>query len=118
MTDQTDALATYLRQISVYPLLSKKEETQIGQAITEVKKRQDYYGQRIREGTISQDEYEQEMRLWKKTLHLLRERMITSNLRLVVSVAKKVSAAGIAPGGSDQRGEHRPHQGGGAVRLY
>lgn len=93
--DQNDPLAIYLKQISTYPLLSKEEERGIGRSIVEVKSLQAIHGQKVKDGKISRDEYEREMESLEKDLDSLRNRMITSNLRLVVSIAKKYQHRGL-----------------------
>jgi len=94
-TDQNDPLAIYLKQISVYPLLTKEQELQVGEAITNVKDLQKGMDLKVQEGFISRDEYEKEIELLEKDLDGLRNKMITSNLRLVVSIAKKYQHRGL-----------------------
>ena len=88
-TFELDPLAVYLRQISVYPLLSAEQEQDLGAAIRlardllEAEERQKQASRR-------------EIGRLQKELFTHKNRLITSNLRLVVSVAKKYQYRGVA----------------------
>ncbi|ADN01958.1 sigma-70 family RNA polymerase sigma factor [Spirochaeta thermophila] len=88
-----DALALYLKQISSYPLLTPEEEHWIGGEIQRIKLR-------LRELSSLPEEqrahhFEEERRLDQR-LRELKNRMITANLRLVVSIAKKYQHRGLS----------------------
>jgi len=79
---ESDPLAFYLRQISRYPLLTVDEEQEIGRRIQELRKE-------INKDQENAAELEEELRRFKT-------RMINSNLRLVVSIAKKYQHRGLS----------------------
>jgi RNA polymerase primary sigma factor len=81
---ETDPLALYLKQISHYTLLTAEEEMQIGEEI-----------QKLR--ALSTDQGADEAFRDKNTAELIKvkNRMISSNLRLVVSIAKNYQHRGL-----------------------
>jgi RNA polymerase primary sigma factor len=81
---ETDPLALYLKQISHYALLTAEEEMQIGEEI-----------QKLR--ALSTDQSADEASRDKNTAELIevKNRMISSNLRLVVSIAKNYQHRGL-----------------------
>ena len=81
---EIDPLALYLKQISHYSLLTAEEEMQIGEAI-----------QKLR--ALSTDQSAAEASRDKHIAELIRvkNRMISSNLRLVVSIAKNYQHRGL-----------------------
>jgi RNA polymerase primary sigma factor len=82
-----DPLALYLRQISQYPLLSAEEEKVLAEKIHTLSE------------TIQQSTENDSTELKKKQaaeLARLKNKMINSNLRLVVSIAKKYQYRGLS----------------------
>jgi RNA polymerase primary sigma factor len=81
---ETDPLALYLKQISRYALLTAEEEMQIGAAI-----------QRLRAVTADKTTEAGEGEAARLELIEAKNRMISSNLRLVVSIAKNYQHRGL-----------------------
>jgi RNA polymerase primary sigma factor len=81
----TDPLALYLKQISRYPLLAAEEEMQIGEKI-----------QTLRAHAAGLEAGGAEREAAQKELIEVKNRMISSNLRLVVSIAKNYQHRGLS----------------------
>jgi RNA polymerase primary sigma factor len=93
---ESDPLALYLQQISKYPLLLGEEEKDIGKKIDLFRKKiitlkRDHANKRMRA-----PEYQKERGKFEKKLALQKTRMINSNLRLVVSIAKQYKHRGLS----------------------
>ncbi|HTX72839.1 MAG TPA: sigma-70 family RNA polymerase sigma factor [Rectinemataceae bacterium] len=92
-TKETDPLALYLKQISRYPLLTAEEEISIGERIQKarahVRELEESGGE---EAAIPGDERD----TWERELIGSKNRMISSNLRLVVSIAKNYQHRGLS----------------------
>ena len=82
---ETDPLALYLKQISRYALLTAEEEIQIGSSI-----------QRLRAVTTDESVDEAGREAARARLIEAKNRMISSNLRLVVSIAKNYQHRGLS----------------------
>jgi len=90
----TDPLALYFKQISKYPLLTVQEEQAIGEKIVQLR-------HQISDHEASYRNYQHESYLAKlksleDALLYYKNRMITSNLRLVVSIAKNYQYRGLS----------------------
>ncbi|MCK5672919.1 MAG: sigma-70 family RNA polymerase sigma factor [Spirochaetales bacterium] len=85
---EIDPLALYLKQISKYPLLSKEEELDLGEKIQNLKIEIFNLEKNLDKNIVGLKEIKEEY-------NKLREQMITSNLRLVVSIAKKYQYRGL-----------------------
>jgi len=81
----TDPLALYLKQISRYALLTAEEEIRIGSEI-----------QRLRAVAAQKEGGESAVEAAQKELIEAKNRMISSNLRLVVSIAKNYQHRGLS----------------------
>jgi RNA polymerase primary sigma factor len=90
----TDPLALYLKQISRYPLLGINDEQEIGQKIQKTKlaivSLKEAYADRTADPVCIRESGKLEM-----ALRDLKNRMITANLRLVVSIAKNYQHRGL-----------------------
>jgi RNA polymerase primary sigma factor len=91
-----DPLSLYLKQISSYPLLSKEQELEIGEIIQSSKKTLEELEQAYQEGALERKEYLRQKEQTEFKLNHYRNKMITSNLRLVVSIAKKYQHRGLS----------------------
>jgi RNA polymerase primary sigma factor len=92
---ETDPLALYFKQISKYPLLTVQEEQLIGERIVvlrqQIQKLAKEYEEREADGG-----YQKERSGLENALLLYKNRMINSNLRLVVSIAKNYQHRGLS----------------------
>ena len=92
-SEEKDLLALYIRQISRYSLLTAADEQEIGEAIhaarTELERIAPTAGGRPRARPPRRTELE-------RRITALKNRLITGNLRLVVSVAKKYQHRGVS----------------------
>jgi len=92
-SEEKDLLALYIRQISRYSLLTAADEQEIGEAIfdarTELERIAPPAGGRSRARPPRRTELE-------RRITTLKNRLITGNLRLVVSVAKKYQHRGVS----------------------
>lgn len=90
-----DAPSLYLKQISAYPLLSRKDELDVAFSISNLKERISSLGEAAQFGEITAEDYDQKLALFDAELNQARNNLITSNLRLVVSIAKKYQHRGL-----------------------
>lgn len=90
----TDPLALYLKQISRYPLLTLDDEQDIGQKIQHIKLSLVSLKESYTEN-LTDPSYVSESAKLEAMLRELKNRMITANLRLVVSIAKNYQHRGL-----------------------
>jgi len=93
---ESDPLALYLKQISRYPLLTAEEEISIGAKIqaarAEVRALDE---RRPPAGSGDEETWARERQRLDRELVAIKNRMISSNLRLVVSIAKNYQHRGL-----------------------
>ena len=90
-----DSLSLYLKQISEYRLLTRQQELDIALNISSLKKRLQELEEKLQFGEINYDEYSERAVLCENELTVNRDRLVTGNLRLVVSIAKKYQHRGL-----------------------
>ena len=93
---ESDPLALYLKQISRYSLLTIDEEQSIGQKISELKAAKEELQDRVDSGKLDSEEFEEVAGRTDEALFEQKNLMIKSNLRLVVSIAKKYQNRGMS----------------------
>ncbi|MDR2313964.1 MAG: sigma-70 family RNA polymerase sigma factor [Spirochaetaceae bacterium] len=92
---EKDPLALYFKEISRYPLLSGKDEQAIGEQIAFYRHKLVFLNTVYR-GRENDAQYKMEKKLLDNSLLQTKNRMINSNLRLVVSIAKNYQHRGLA----------------------
>lgn len=93
---EKDPLSLYLKQISMYHLLSRDEEVEIGEKITAVKIELDQLDKRFSNFESSREMYLKKREKIIEKYRYYRDTMVNANLRLVVSVAKKYQYKGLS----------------------
>jgi len=93
---ETDPLALYLKQISRYPLLTAEEEISIGEKIQKARARVRELDETRAALPIEEVEWNSDREKWERELIGSKNRMISSNLRLVVSIAKNYQHRGLS----------------------
>src|ERR687894_1590831 len=86
-----DLVRQYLREIGQYPLLTDVQEVELAQAIEEGEKAVE----RLSKAKKVSPKQKAQLQAKVRTGRAAKRRFIRSNLRLVVSIAKKYSAAGL-----------------------
>ncbi len=91
-----DLLSLYLKQIAAFPLLGAAEEESIGKALLALRRKERKLERSRATERISEAEYTKERLGLSEELRAQRDRLITSNLRLVVSIAKRFQHCGMS----------------------
>ncbi len=92
---ETDPLALYLKQISRYPLLTAEEELALGERIVRCRSAVQRIDEESREGHVPAARVAERLDSDRELVHC-KNRMISSNLRLVVSIAKNYQHRGLS----------------------
>lgn len=92
---ETDPLALYLKQISRYPLLTAEEELFLGERIVHTRSTVQRIDEEARQGHLPAARVAERLESDRELVHC-KNRMISSNLRLVVSIAKNYQHRGLS----------------------
>jgi len=93
--EEKDSLAIYLEQISKYPLLTRKGEHDLGKEIHDCRKNLKELENQRSENIMSKKDFIILKDLYESRMNKAKHNMITSNLRLVVSIAKRHQFKGL-----------------------
>ena len=93
---ENDPLYLYLKQISRYPLLTPEEEKRLGRNIAEERKILTKLKSDYKKKIITEKRYNREKLAEENAFIFQKNKMINSNLRLVVSIAKKYQHRGLS----------------------
>ncbi len=90
-----DSLSIYLKQISKIPLLTKEEELTLGKNISSLSEEAVLLKKKLLRKRKNRDEMEVFLKSIESRIEQEKSKLITSNLRLVVSIAKRYQSEGL-----------------------
>lgn len=90
-----DLLSSYLNEITHHTLLSKADEYVLGERLSVLRREVQSLERRHARGKLGDAEYASKMEDASRRMSDVRNRLVTSNLRLVVSVAKRYRHKGL-----------------------
>jgi RNA polymerase primary sigma factor len=93
---ESDPLSLYLKQISRYPLLSAEEERVLAEGIAKTRESLESLLKKSRPASLLVKESKKQKHALDIKLGNLKNKMINSNLRLVVAIAKKYQYRGLS----------------------
>jgi len=93
-----DLLSCYLKEITAHQLLSRDDEYTLGERLVKIRKEMETLGCRLSKRVISESEYADRFSELDRLSRENRNRFVTSNLRLVISVAKRYRHKGLTLG--------------------
>jgi len=93
---ESDPLSLYLKQISRYPLLAAEEERVLAEEIAKTKELTESLLKKSRSASSPATELKKQKHPLEIKLGNLKNKMINSNLRLVVAIAKKYQYRGLS----------------------
>ena len=90
-----NSLSHYLKQIMKYKLLTKEQELTLARKMSDIKRKIRRTQKQYHDEMIAKADYFERSRELEKELQKIKNTMVTANLRLVVSIAKRYQYRGL-----------------------